>query len=102
MQQILSGQAEEGMILAQDVMVSEDRILCGKGTVLTAALLARLIKMDIMHVTVEGHPVDVPGEKSLKAELRDIEARFSLVTKVPPLMYIKKRLMQKMIISRGK
>ena len=58
--------------------------------------------MDIMHITVEGHPVKVAGEKSLKEELAEIEARFSLVVKVPPLMYIKKRLKQKMIDSRGK
>ncbi len=102
MQQILSAQAKEGMTLAKDVMTAEDRVLCGKGTLLTAALLDRLEKMDIMHIAVEGHPVEIPGEKSLKEELRDIEARFSKVTKVPPLMFIKKRLMQKMINSRGK
>jgi hypothetical protein len=101
-QQILSAQAKEGMTLAKDVMTPEDRVLCGKGTVLTNALIDRLAKMDIMHVAVEGHPVKVPGEKTLKEELHDIEARFSLVTKVPPLMFVKKRLMQKMIDSRGK
>ena len=102
MQQILSSQAKEGMILAKDVMTPDDRVLCGKGTVLTAVLLDRLIKMDIIQITVEGHPVKVAGEKSLQEELADIEARFSLVTKVPPLMDIKKRLQQKMIDSRGK
>ena len=102
MQQILSAQAKEGMVLAKDVMTPEDRVLCGKGTVLTESLLDRLEKMDIVHITVEGHPVEIPGEKSLKEELRDIEARFSKVKKVPPLMYIKKRIMQKMIESRGK
>lgn len=102
MQQILSAQAKEGMILAKDVMTPEDRVLCGKDTVLTNAVIDRLAKMDIMHITVQGHPVKVQGEKTLKEELRDIEARFSKVTKVPPLMYIKKKLMQKMIASRGK
>ena len=101
MQQILSAQAEEGMVLAKDVMTPEDRVLCGKGTVLTDSLLDRLEKMDIVYITVEGHPVEIPGEKSLKEELRDIEERFSKVKKVPPLMYIKKRIMQKMIESRG-
>ena len=101
MQQILSSQAKDGMILAKDVMTSDDRVLCGKGTVLTDILLDRLVKMDIVHVAVEGHPVSVPGEKSLAEELAGIEARFSLVTRVPPLMYVKKRLMQKMIDSRG-
>jgi hypothetical protein len=90
------------MILAKDVMISDDRVLCGKGTVLTTALIDRLAKMDIMHITVDGHPLEIPGEKSLKEELHDIESRFSLVTQVTPLMFIKKILMQKMVSSRGK
>ena len=48
MQQILSAQAKEGMVLAKDVMTPEDRVLCGKGTLLTASLLDRLEKMDIV------------------------------------------------------
>ena len=101
MQQILSTQAKEGMVLAKDVMTPEGRVLCGKGTPLTASLLDRLEKMDIVHVTVEGHPVVVSGEKTLKQELRETEDRFSNVTKIVPLMYIKKRIMQKMVESRG-
>lgn len=101
MQQILSAQAKEGMVLAKDVMTSEGRVLCGKGTPLTAGLLDRLEKMDIMHVTVDGHPVEVPGERTLKQELEAAEERFSHVTKIPPLMYLKKRIMQKLVESRG-
>ena len=101
MQQILSMQAKEGMVLAKDVMTPEGRVLCGKGTALTSSLLDRLEKMDIVHITVEGHPVEVPGEKTLKQELQAVEERFSNVTKIPPLMYIKKRIMEKLVESRG-
>ncbi len=52
-------------------------------------------------MAVEGHPVEVPGEKTLKQELRDVEKRFSNVTKIPPLMYLKKCIMQKIVQSRG-
>lgn len=100
MQQILSAQAKTGMVLAKDVMMPDGLVLCGRGTVLTRPLLDRLIKMDITQITVDGHPVEVPGEKTLKEELRDIEDRFSLVGKVAPLMYIKKRITRKMIDSR--
>lgn len=102
MQQILSAQAKEGMVLGKDVMTPEGRVLCGKGTSLTAGLLDRLVKMDIVQITVEGHPVAVPGEKSLEEEIAAIEARFSEVEKVAPLMYIKKKIIKKMIESRGK
>jgi len=100
-QQILNAQAQEGMVLAKDVMTEDDRVLCGKGTVLTSAVIARFEKMDIVHITVEGHPIKVPGEKSVKQELKEIEERFKNVEKVPPLMYLKKRIMKKLIESRG-
>lgn len=100
MQQILCQQAGEGMILGKDVQTPEGRILCGKGTVLTEAMIARFIKMEISHIAVEGHPVKVEGEKSLKGELLDIEKRFSRVKHVPPLMFLKKRIMERMVASR--
>lgn len=100
MQQILCQQATEGMALAKDVQTPEGRTLCGKGTVLTEAMIARFVKMDISHIAVEGHPVKVEGEKSLKEELLDIENRFSRVKHVPPLMFLKKRIMERMVASR--
>jgi hypothetical protein len=100
-QQILTLQAKDGMALAKDVMTAEGRVLCGKGTVLTTSLIERFQKMDIVQLTVEGHPVSTPGEKSLQEELAEIEERFSEVNKVPPLVYLKKRLMKKMVESRG-
>lgn len=100
MQKILSLQAAEGMVLAKDVETEEGRILCGKGTTLTGKIIERIRKMDVSHITVEGHPVTVEGEKSLEEELRDIERRFSRVTHIAPLMYIKKRIMQRLVASR--
>ncbi len=101
MQEILSAQADEGMVLAKDVETPEGRILCGKGTVLAATMIDRFHKMDIMRIVVEGHPVEVKGEKSLKEELQDMEKRFSRVKDTPPLMYLMKRLMKKKVESRG-
>ena len=101
MQQILTAQAEEGMILAKDVLTQEGRVLCGKGTEMTNALIDRLLKMDMVNVTVEGHPVVIEGEKSLKEELQDIDLRFSRVEKITPLMYLKKIIKEKLVASRG-
>jgi hypothetical protein len=99
-QKILCQQATEGMVLARDVQTPEGRILCGKGTVLTESMVARFVKMDISHIAVDGHPVAIAGEKSLKEELLDIEKRFSRVKHVPPLMFLKKRIMERMVASR--
>jgi len=100
-QQILTLQAKEGMVLAKDVMTAEGRVLCGKGTELTTTLIERFHKMDLVQVTVEGHPINMPGEKSLQEELQEIEERFSEVNKVPPLVYLKKRIMKRLVESRG-
>lgn len=99
MQQILTMQAAEGMVLAKDVETPEGRVLCGKGTELSPAMIDRFTKMDISHITVEGHPVKIAGEKNLKGQLLDIERRFSRVKKVPPLMYLKKRIMERLVAS---
>ncbi|MEA1933797.1 MAG: hypothetical protein U9N60_05120 [Thermodesulfobacteriota bacterium] len=101
MQEILSAQANEGMVLAKNVATPEGRVLCGKGTILAATMIDRFQKMDIMRIVVEGHPVEVKGEKSLKEELQDMEERFSRVKDTPPLMYLMKRLMKKKVEYRG-
>ncbi|MCK5195585.1 MAG: hypothetical protein KAQ71_17360 [Desulfobulbaceae bacterium] len=100
MQEILSLQAKEEMVLARDVLTPDGRVLCGKGTALTTAIIDRILKMDISHVAVEGHPVEIEGEKSLEQELADIQKRFSRVTHIQPLQYIKQRLMHLAVNAR--
>ncbi len=100
MQEILTSQAAEGMILAHDVMTPEGRVLCGKGTELSANLIDRLERMDITHIAVKGHPVTVPGEKTLKEEIEDLDERFAKVEEILPLMYLKRKLLEKIIAAR--
>lgn len=100
LQQIPTAVAATGMVLAKDVKTAEDRILCGKDTVLDERLIDRLKKMDITHITVKGHPVTIEGEKSLKEEIRSVEERFSRVKHIPPLMYLKKRIIERLTKSR--
>jgi len=99
-QQIAIVQAAEGMVLAKDVETGDNRILCGKGTTLSAAIIERFRRMDISHITVEGHPVVEEGAKSLKEELLDIENRFSKVRHIKPLLYLKKRIQERLVASR--
>lgn len=101
MQQILTALATEGMVLAKDIETPEGRVLCGKGTVLSDTVLARLRSMEIQHITVEGHPIPEEGEKTLAEELADLDRRFSRVTEIAPLMYLKKRLRERLIAARG-
>ena len=87
--------------MAHDVETPDGRVLCGKGTELSASLIDRLRQMEIDHIAVEGHPLQIEGEKTLEEELRDVELRFSRVTDNPPLMYLKKKIIENLIASRS-
>lgn len=101
MQKILLAQAKAGMVLAREILTGDGRILCGKGTELSESLLSRLGRMDIASLTVAGHPVAEAGEMTLEEEIAAIERRFSKVTDIPPLMYLQKRLVHKLVQSRS-
>ena len=94
MQRILLAQATEGMVLAKDVVTPEGRVLCGKGTELSAPLLDRLHRMDIAAVTVEGHPVGEPVDPAEAAAA--IERRFAKVTGDPVLDTLRQLLVQRL------
>ncbi|MHB1014974.1 MAG: hypothetical protein ACYC2W_06825 [Desulfurivibrionaceae bacterium] len=101
MQRILMAQAGPGMILAKEILNPEGMVLCGAGTALSEALIERLINMDVVDVTVEGHPVNIEGEKTLQEELREIDLRFQRVEDIVPLMYLKKRIQARLVASRS-
>ena len=80
MQKIQLMLAKAGMVLARDVFrgdVSVGMPVCGKGTELTDALIARFDNMDVHSIYVVGHPVQEKGESSLDDLLRKLEGRFS-------------------------
>lgn len=80
MQRIKITQAEPGMVTARPIEAPNGQVLCAKGTVLSETLLARLQKMDLTHVTVEGHPIDDgKAPKTLDVELADLDRRFQRV-----------------------
>ena len=80
MQRIKVEQATLDMVIAQPVENSSGQVLCAKGTALTDALIMRLERLDITHVTVEGHPVD-DGKpvKTLEEDLADLDHRYRSV-----------------------
>jgi len=77
------------MVLAREAVTSEGQVLCGPGTELTQDLIARLVKQDVMILAVEGHPVLLPGEKSLPERLKALDHRFSKVRNDPVLRALK-------------
>ena len=89
------------MILAKEILNPEGMVLCGAGTPLSEALIERLANMEVVDVTVEGHPVTIEGEKTLNEELQEIDLRFQRVEEIAPLMYLKKRIQARLVASRN-
>lgn len=86
MQKIPLMLAKTGMTLARDVFRNDNQNgipICGKDTVLSDALIARLEHLDIQSVYVEGHPVWEEGDRSLDDLLRDLERRFERTLEQP-------------------
>jgi hypothetical protein len=86
MQKIPLMLAVADMVLARDVFRGDSAVgmpICGKGTVLTASLIARLEHLDIQSVYVEGHPVWEDGDRSMDDVLRDLDKRFEKVADDP-------------------
>ena len=71
------------MKLEKEAVTPEGQVLCGTGTELTAELISRLSKQGVATLMVQGHPVVLPGEKTLTERLKDMEYRFSKVNQDP-------------------
>lgn len=89
------------MVLAKEILNPDGMVLCGAGTALSEALIERLVSMDVVDITVEGHPVNIEGEKTLQEELQEVDLRFQRVEDIAPLMYLKKRIKAKLAASRS-
>jgi len=90
MQRIKLSQAAPGMVTARPIEASNGQVLCAKGTSLSEALISRLERLDISHITVEGHPVDDgTPRKTLEEKLADIDQRFSRVSDDKLMMALK-------------
>lgn len=86
MQKIPLMRATVGMVLARDVFRNDVPIgipVCGKNSVLTDTLIARLENMDVNSVYVEGHPVWEDGDRSLEDLMEDLDRRFEKVRQEP-------------------
>jgi len=104
MQKIPITLAKAGMVLAKEIKGSEDpasMTICGKGVKLTESLIDRLRQMGIQTVSVEGHPVAMPGEASLGEMLVALDRRFNHVANDPLMMKVKELYRKHIIRSMG-
>ncbi|MBI5056112.1 MAG: hypothetical protein HZB61_05815 [Nitrospirae bacterium] len=105
MQKIPLSLAAPAMVLARDVRKIDDDPssppVCGKGIALTEALIARLDRMGIQAVFVEGHPIKIEGENTTGDMLKALEIRFSKVAGDPLMDKLKELYRQHIIESMG-
>ncbi|OAG27608.1 hypothetical protein [Thermodesulfatator autotrophicus] len=100
-QKIPLSYAQPGMILAEEVSDDKGRVLCGPETELTQSLIEKFSSMGIKFVMVKGHPVDLPWEKPLEEELKEIEERFSKVKSDERLMALKRLIVDYLKSKQG-
>jgi hypothetical protein len=92
MQKIPISLAKPGMVLAREVRKDDDDVsppICGKGITLSEAFIARLEKIGIQAVTVEGGPVSMEGDKTPDEMLALLDRRFSRVMDDPLMAGLK-------------
>ncbi len=92
MQKITLSLARPGMVLEREIRKDDDDVsppICGKGIVLSEALIARLEKMGIQTVTVEGKPISMEGDKTPAEMLALLDRRFSKVMDDPLMAGLK-------------
>ncbi len=102
MQRIPIALARQGMKLAKEVRDGDGKVLCGVSVELSSSTIERLARSGVHAVTVEGHPVKLPGEKSLSEQIRDLEYRFSRVKDDPVLRAVSKTIAEHLIEAYSK
>lgn len=98
MQKLPINLVQPGMVLAKAVIKDNGMALCAEGSELTAALIERLVQMNISSLTVKGHPIDL-GEQPMTLEdrIRELEARFARIEDDPLMMQVRDAISQAML-----
>ena len=80
MQKLPINLVQPGMVLAKPVVNDSGKTLCAEGAELTESLIERLKVMNIIALTVKGHPVDTGAPvKTVEEKLQELKGRFALV-----------------------
>ena len=86
--------AAAGMVLEKPVLRDNGQVLVGSGTELTESLLARLEKMEVEWLTVQGNPVNMEGmgTSSYQDRIKALDKIFRQHEQDPWMMKMKKFL----------
>lgn len=89
MQKVPIELVKPGMVLARPITNDAGMALCAEGTELSENIIERLMRMNVSHVTLKGHPVDFGGETKTKEQrAEELKTRFSRVQGDPLMQMI--------------
>lgn len=95
MQKVPIDMVKPGMVLAKTVLNDKGMALCAEGTELTAAIIERLMRMNVSHLTLKGHPVELGIETKTKEQrVQELAMRFSRVQGDPIMDKLKASIEQ--------
>jgi len=85
-QRIPLSELKAGMVVAKSITNESGMVLLSKGTALTDSLIARLERMDLSHISIEGAS---SSDKSKAELLSELDHRFEKTGKEPYMDVIK-------------
>ncbi len=89
MQKVPIELVKPGMVLAKPITNDAGMALCAEDTELSETIIERLIRMNVSHVILKGHPVNLGGEtKTKEQKIEELRARFSRVQGDPLMQKI--------------
>jgi hypothetical protein len=84
-QRILITQANDGMVLARTVILPNKVALCARGTVLSEALITRLMIRGIKRIYIQGRDLPGPHRDGFNQSIQQLHERFSRCRQFPTM-----------------
>jgi hypothetical protein len=84
-QRILITQASPGMVLAQPVILPNKVALCARGTILSDALITRLMVRGIKRIIIQGTALPGPSQAAYAETIHHLHQRFDRVRHYPTM-----------------
>jgi hypothetical protein len=101
MRQIFLEDAEAGDEVAEPVQNERGMVILPKGTKLSVPTIAKLRRMGVREVVVEGDDPNAPPPKTLDELLEDLEVQFEDLENNKLMMAIKKIAREHMVQRNG-
>jgi hypothetical protein len=101
MRQIFLEDAQPGDEVAQPVKNDRGMVILPKGAKLSVPMIAKMRRMGVLEVVVEGDDPNAPPPKTLNELLEDLDFRFEGLEDNKLMMAIKKTAREHLLLRKG-